>query len=448
MKYIPLIIIAIFYFNFSTFSQDKVLDQVLSVVGGKVILLSDVESQYHQLKLQGYESAGDAKCEILEELLFQKLLLNQAELDSIEVTPKEVNSAMESRFKYFISQIGSEEKLEEYFGKSLVEMKEDLRDNIKEQLLTQKMQSKITDDIKITPSEVKAYMKEIPVDSIPFINTELEIQQIAMYPIISDDEKLAVKEKLNEFRERILNGDKFSTLAVLYSEDPGSAKKGGELGLVSRSELVPEFAAVAFNIKEGEVSRIVETEFGYHILQLIEKKGELVNVRHILLTPKPSFDLMLNLEKKLDSIAYDIRNGTITFEAASDKYSEDSQSKYNGGLMTNPYTGTSKFETSQIDPTSYYAIKDLDIGEVSKTFQTRDEKGKIVFKFMKVKSKSKPHKANLKDDYQRIQDDALAFKKQNIVNTWVEKKLETTYIHIDESYAKCSFKNKNWVKVQ
>lgn len=448
MKYIQLIIIAILYFNSFSFSQEKVLDQVLSVVGSKVILLSDVESQYHQLKLQGYESSGDAKCEIFEELLFQKLLLNQAELDSIEVTGKEVNSAIDSRFKYFISQIGSEEKLEEYFGKSMVEMKEDLRDNIKEQLLTQKMQSKITDDIKITPSEVKSYMKEIPVDSIPFINTELEIQQIAMYPVITEEEKLAVKEKLNEFRERILNGDKFSTLAVLYSEDPGSAKKGGELGLVSRSELVPEFAAVAFNIKEGEVSRIVETEFGYHILQLIEKKGELVNVRHILLSPKASFEQMLNLEKKLDSIAYDIRNGTITFEVAADKYSEDSQSKYNGGLMTNPYTGTSKFETGQIDPTSYYTIKDLDIGEVSKTFQTRDEKGKIVFKFMKVKSKSKPHKANLKDDYQRIQDDALANKKQNAVDSWVVKKLETTYIHIDESYNNCNFKNKNWVKVQ
>lgn len=448
MKYIPILIITFLYFNISSFSQEKVLDQVLSVVGSKIILLSDVESQYHQLKIQGYESPGDAKCEILEDLLFQKLLLNQAELDSIEVTAKEVNSAMDSRFKYFISQIGSEEKLEEYFGKSMVEMKEDLRDNIKEQLLTQKMQSKITDDIKITPAEVKAYMKEIPVDSIPFINTELEIQQIAMYPVISEEEKLVVKEKLNELRERVLNGDKFSTLAVLYSEDPGSAKKGGELGLVSRSELVPEFAAVAFNIKEGEVSKIVETEFGYHILQLIEKKGELVNVRHILLTPKPSFDLMLNLEKKLDSIAYDIRNGVITFEAAADKYSEDSQSKYNGGLMTNPYTGTSKFETGQIDPTSYYAIKDLDIGEVSKTFQTRDEKGKIVFKFMKVKSKSKPHKANLKDDYQRIQDNALASKKQEAIDTWVGKKLESTYIHIDDSYANCSFKNKNWVKVQ
>lgn len=448
MKHISLLIIATIYFNLTSFSQEKVLDNVLSVVGSKIILLSDVESQYHQLKLQGYESKNDVKCEILEDLLYQKLLLNQAELDSIEVTPKEVNSAIESRFKYFITQIGSEEKLEEYFGKSMVEMKEDLKDNIKEQLFTQKMQSKITDDIKITPSEVKAYMKDIPVDSIPFINTELEIQQIAMYPIISEEEKLAVKEKLNEFRERILNGDKFSTLAVLYSEDPGSSKKGGELGLVSRSELVPEFAAVAFNIKEGEVSRIVETEFGYHILQLIEKKGELVNVRHILLTPKPSFELMLNIEKKLDSIAYEIRNGKITFEAASDKYSEDSQSKYNGGLMTNPSTGTSKFETNQIDPTSYYAIKDLDIGEVSKTFQTRDEKGKIVFKFMKVKSKSKPHKANLKDDYQRIQDDALATKKQKAIDTWVEKKLETTYIHIDDSFVNCNFKNKNWVKVQ
>lgn len=439
-------LIILFATNIIAQNNGKVIDQVIAVVGGKIILLSDIEEQYTQLKAQGFESKGDVKCEILEELLFQKLLLNQAELDSIEVTSKEINQTMESRFKYFISQIGSEEKLEEYFGKSILEMKEDFRENIKEQLLTQKMQSKLTDDIKITPSEVRAFFKNIPADSLPYINTEFELQQIVLVPKISDEEKLLIREKLNEFRERVINGDKFSTLAVLYSEDPGSAKKGGELGFVSRTDLVPEFAAVAFNLKDGEVSRIVETEFGYHIIQLIEKKGELVNVRHILLSPKPSVEKMMEIEKRLDSISTQIRENKITFEDAADKFSDDEKSKYNGGLMSNPYTGNTRFEANQLDQYSYYAVKDLNTGEISKVLQTRDDRGKIVYKIYKLKTKTKPHKANLKDDYQRIQDIALENKKQKEIDEWSSKKINNTYIHIDPSFGNCSFRLKGWLK--
>lgn len=446
MKLYIFSLIILFATNIIAQNNGKVIDQVIAVVGGKIILLSDIEEQYTQLKAQGFESKGDVKCEILEELLFQKLLLNQAELDSIEVTSKEINQTMESRFKYFISQIGSEEKLEEYFGKSILEMKEDFRENIKEQLLTQKMQSKLTDDIKITPSEVRAFFKNIPADSLPYINTEFELQQIVLVPKISDEEKLLIREKLNEFRERVINGDKFSTLAVLYSEDPGSAKKGGELGFVSRTDLVPEFAAVAFNLKDGEVSRIVETEFGYHIIQLIEKKGELVNVRHILLSPKPSVEKMMEIEKRLDSISTQIRENKITFEDAADKFSDDEKSKYNGGLMSNPYTGNTRFEANQLDQYSYYAVKDLNTGEISKVLQTRDDRGKIVYKIYKLKTKTKPHKANLKDDYQRIQDIALENKKQKEIDEWSSKKINNTYIHIDPSFGNCSFRLKGWLK--
>jgi peptidyl-prolyl cis-trans isomerase SurA len=428
------------------FSQTKVVDQVVAVVGSKPILLSDIENQFYQLKSQGYESPGDAKCEILEDLMYQKLLLNQADLDSVEVSAKEVESTLDSRFRYFISEIGSEEKLEEYFGKSIIEMKEDFRENIKEQLLTQRMQEKITGDIKITPSEVRTYFQKIHPDSLPYFNTEIELQQIVLKPKVSLEEKTKVREKINELRERIINGDKFSTLAVLYSEDPGSSKKGGELGFLSRGELVPEFAAVAFNLKETEVSKIVETEFGFHIIQLIERKGDMANVRHILLTPKPTIEEVMIIEKRLDSIAKEIRNGNLTFENAVLKYSEDEQSKNNNGVIINNYTGNTKFETNQIDAPTSYAIRDLNVGDISKVFQSSDERGKLSFKFVKLKSKSLPHKANLADDYQRIQEIALEQKKQKTISNWIANQQNNTYIKIDESFGNCKFDRINWSK--
>ncbi|HBF88991.1 MAG TPA: peptidylprolyl isomerase [Bacteroidales bacterium] len=426
--------------------ENKVVDQIVAVVGGKVILLSEIENQHQQLKAQGYESASDMKCEILEDLLYQKLLINQAELDSIEVTHKEVEDALDSRFRYFISQIGSVEKLEEYFNKTIVEMKEDFRQDIKDQLLSQKMQSKITEEVKITPSEVRNFFKDIPQDSIPFINTEIELAHIMINPKISDEEKELVKERLKGFRDRIMNGDKFTTIAVLYSEDPGSSKNGGELGLVSRKDLVPEFAAVAFNLQENEVSRIVETQYGYHVIQLIEKRGEMVNVRHILLTPKVSIAEKLRVKQKLDSIASAIRNNSITFEEAAEKYSEDNDTKFSGGNMFNPYNGTSKFETNQLDPSTYYAINSLKINEISNTIEAKDLGGKSVYKIVKLKSKSIPHKANLTDDYQRIQDLAMENKKQDIINKWTLKQRASTYIQIDKSYINCNFRLAGWGK--
>lgn len=425
-------------------AQDKVVDQIIAVVGGKPILLSDIENQNLQLKQQGYESNNDAKCEILEDFMYQKLLINQAELDSIEVTSKEVDDAIEGRFRYFVSQIGSVEKLEAYFNKSVLEMKEDMRSEVKDQLLSQKMQSQITESIKITPAEVRAYFKEIPADSIPFIDTEIELEQITVSPVVSDAEHEIVKEKLNGYRERILKGDKFSTLARLYSEDPGSSKNGGELGFVSRNDLVPEFAAVAFNLKDDEVSRIVKTQYGYHIIQLIEKKGEMANIRHILLIPKVSIEEKVKASHKLDSIATLIRTSKMTFAEAAEKFSDDKDTKSNGGVVFNQQTGTSKFETSQIDPATYYAIKTLKINEISNPFESQTASGSV-YKIVRLKSKTIPHKANLKDDYQKIQDLALEEKKTKAIDDWTIKKRSTTYIQIDESFANCNFRLKSWV---
>lgn len=428
-------------------AQDNVVDQVVAVVGGNIILKSDIETQFYQLKQQGMEEKGDARCQILEELLYQKLLINQAELDSVEITPKEVENEVDRRMSYLIDQVGSVQGLEDYFGKTLQEMKDDFKDLIKERLLIEKMQNNLTGETKVTPSDVKAYFKKIPSDSIPMIKAMVEFDQIVIYPKVSEKEKLAVVERLQEFKERIRKGDKFATLAVLYSQDPGSAAKGGELGFLSRQDLVPEFSAVAFNLQPGEVSKVVETEFGYHIIQMIERKGELINVRHILLTPQMSEEEMKRAKKRLDSVQKLIRMDSVSFSKAAEKYSEDEAGKSNSGVAVNPYTGTTKFEIEQLDGATFYALKKLEIDGISSIFETVDiATGKKVYKIIKLKSRTPEHKANLKDDYQQIQEMALASKKQEIINDWIIKKRGSTYIRIDPSYAKCDFRLKGWIK--
>lgn len=427
--------------------ENQVIDQIVAVVGKNIILHSDIENQYIQLKSQRYYSSGaDIKCDIFEELLFQKLLLNQAQLDSIEVSDKEIESTLDRRMEYFIEQAGSKEKLEEYLKKSILEIKDDFKDMIKEQMITERMQGVITKDIKITPAEVREFFKKFPQDSLPIINPEFEIQQIVKYPPVSEEEINSVKASLEDFRERVKNGGNFGTLAVLYSEDPGSAKKKGELGFVGRGDLVPEFAAIAFKLKEGEVSRIVKTEFGYHIIQLIEKRGEKINARHILLKPKVSAAAIAQAKSSLDSIKTSIDNNEITFAEAAAKYSEDKNTSNNGGLVANPYTGSPKFEASQLDPTTFYAVNRLKTGDVSTPIETKDEKEKAVYKIVKLKSKTQPHKANLKDDYQRIQELAISGKKQKALEEWILQKQKSTYVHIDDSYKFCEFKYGNWIQ--
>ncbi|MEA3445988.1 MAG: peptidylprolyl isomerase, partial [Bacteroidota bacterium] len=354
-------------------AQGEVIDKILAVVGDNIILKSDVEKQYLQLIAQGYDTYGDLKCEIFEDLLFQKLLVNQAYHDSIEVTDNDVDQRVNARLGMIINQAGSEAALEEYFNKSMPEIKADLRNLLREQLLTQKMREKITEDIKVTPSEVRKYYKQIPEDSLPLINAEMEIAQIVREPKITDTQIQEVKDKLNEYIERVKSGSKFSTLAIMYSEDPGSAKNGGELGYVSRNDLVPEFAAVAFNLKEkDEVSRIVESDFGFHVIQLIDRKGERISVRHILLSPKVDPMEKVKTMNFLDSIATLIRLDSLTFSEAARRFSSDEDSRLNGGLMINPNTGNARFEADEIDHYTYYAIKDMKIGEISKPIEIRD----------------------------------------------------------------------------
>lgn len=438
-----LVLSAVFFIQ-TVFSQ--VIDKVIAVVGDNVMLKSDLENQKSQYLQSGYDVSQNTPCELLEELLFQKLLLNQAQLDSVEVGEAQVQSELERRLRFFINQIGSEEKLEEYYQKSIAEIKADFHDLIKEQLLVQTMQQKISGNIKITPAEVKDFFERLPKDSLPFISSEIEVAHIVKKPEIQPDEKKVVKEKLEGLRNRVLKGEDFGTLAYLYSEDPGSAKQNGELGFVTRNALVPEFATVAFTIKPGEVSDIVETEYGYHLIQLIEKRGEQVNVRHILLIPKVAPEDLVRSKNYLDSIAEVMkRTDTMSFELAAQLFSDDKESKMNGGRVINPQTGTTKFDAEllgQFDPMLFFTTEKMNIGEVSKPVLWQKPDGSQAYRIVRLVSRSEPHRANLKDDYQKIQEVALQEKQDRAIKLWIEKKIKKTYIKMDDQYKNCKFENK------
>ncbi len=425
-------------------NNEKVLiDQVVAVVGSNVILYSEIENEFIQSQLQGNTKGFATKCSILEELMFQKLLLTQAEIDSVQVTDKQVESELDRRLRYFINQIGSKEKLEEYFKKTILEIKEDMREKIHDYLLIQNVQSKLTQDIKITPSEVSDFFSNIPADSLPLIGSQIEIEQIVKQPLISDVEVDMVKEKLNGLRARVLKGEDFATLANLYSEDPGSMNKGGEIGFVGRGELYPEFEAAAFSLKLGEVSPIVKTEKGYHIIQLIERRGEYINVRHILIVPKPSPIDLAKSKKDLDNIAALIAMDTLTFERAAARYSDD-PSKVNGGKLVNPYTGDSKFTPEEVEPNLFFIVEKMSVGQKSAPMLFTNEAGQQAYRIVYLKSRTEPHKANLKDDYPQIQNMAISIKQNQALNKWVVEKSKNTFVKISSDYKTCDYKY-DWV---
>jgi len=426
--------------------RDTIVDGLVAIVGGNIIMKSDIENQYLQYRSQGNitGTATKVKCQILENMLFQKLLLHQAQVDSIQVTNSMVEAEMDRRMRSFISMAGSPERLEEHFGKSLIEIKNELREVIREQMLVEQAQQKITKDVNITPAEVKSFFRKLPKDSIPLINSELVIGVIIKQPLVGDEEKEAVKTKLKGFKDRIARGDDFSTLAVLYSEDPGSSKQGGELGLFKRGEMRPEFEAAAFKLKPKEVSEIVETEDGFHLIQMIERRGEYINVRHILLQPQVS---MLNQNRAklfLDSVATLIQTQKKSFNDAVLQFSDD-PSRINGGLLINPQTNNSKFETDQLDPKVFFIVDKLKVGEISAAVQMKTDRGKLEFRLYYLKNRTNPHKANLEEDYSRIQQWALDKKKMDQVNAWINTKLSSTYIAIMEGYKNCPFQRK-WIK--
>eukprot|EP01029_Cantina_marsupialis_P024233 TRINITY_DN617_c1_g1_i6.p2 TRINITY_DN617_c1_g1~~TRINITY_DN617_c1_g1_i6.p2 ORF type:complete len:452 (+),score=58.00 TRINITY_DN617_c1_g1_i6:1197-2552(+) len=428
-------------------AQDNVVDKIIAVVGNQVVLKSDVENQFLSLQAQGYTSgSSDLKAEIFEDLLIQKLMIAQAQIDSIEVTEQEVENELEQKMQMFIQRIGSKEKLEQYFNKSILEMKNDLRDKTRDDKIQKKMQAEITKNIRITPAEVREYYNNIPSDSLPMIPGEIQVQQIVKYPKITEDEKDRIRNKLRGFRDRVAKGENFATLAVLYSEDPGSARQGGELGYTPRANLVPEFANVAFNLKPGKVSKIVESEFGFHIIQFIDRKGERINVRHILLKPKIKEEKRDLAVSRLDSIADMIRNEKLAFDEAALYFSEDKDTRNNGGLIVNPYTASSSFEKDNLPPGIAKQVNNLKVNEISDPFLDVTERGIEEYKIIKIKSETNPHKANLSDDWSQFENMLTSKKQQKILSKWIKEKQKHTYVHIDDSYKNSKFRFKDWIK--
>lgn len=416
--------------------NSKLVDQVAAVVGEKTILQSDVESQIMQMRAQG-SGFSNLRCNVLNELISQKLLLTQAEKDSVEVSENQIEQQLDMRLRYFIRQIGSREKLEQYYNKSMPEIREDFRELLGEQLRTQKMRQQLIQDVKVSPSEVEEYYNNMPEDSIPMINQKVQVAQIVKYPPESNEAAKQARQRLLEMRKRILDGEKFSTLAVLYSEDRGSSSKGGELGYQTAEELDPAFADAAFSLQEGEVSGIVESSYGYHLIKLIDRREDEVNVRHILIKPNIGPEQRQKVMTRLDSIATEIRKGNISFGQATMKFSDDRRYKRNGGLLVNPQNASNEFELDQLPQADYNAVKDLNEGEVSEPYQTQDEKGKMIFKIIKLQERIQEHKANLKKDFSTLQQMALQKKRQKTIQNWIKQKKANTYIHIDDTFKNC-----------
>ena len=447
-KIFSLIVFTLLIFNMSA-QENKIIDEVIWIVGDEAIFKSEIENEIISSNYSGRKIEGNPYCVIPEQIAIQKLFLHQASLDSLTVGDANVNSQVDMQINYYISQIGSKEKVEEYFRKPIAQIREDMRIMVRNNQLINQEQEKLVKDIKVTPADVRRYFASIPADSVPTIPEQVELQILSVHPPISLTETNRVKDKLREFTERInAKPTDFGLLARLYSEDPGSAKQGGEIGFSGRAQLDPAYASVAFNLTDPKkVSRIVESEFGYHIIQLIEKRGDKVNTRHILLKPKVSIEDKVNGMFKMDSVADLVRKGKITFEQAVMGFSQDKNTAMNAGLMTNNETGTSKFEYQDLPPEVAKVVYGMKIGEVSSAFSMMDKtKNKEMITIVKLKSKTPTHKANVMDDYQTLKTILENNKKQELINNWIVQKQKETYISIDPKWRDCEFQYKGWVK--
>jgi len=431
----------------TAFAQDKVIDQIVAIVGGNIILKSDIEKMYIDQQAQGITSQGDMKCEILENFLIDKLLIAEAELDTlIEVTDSQINQQMDAQMQMYISHFGSEQAVENYFKKPIVEIRAEMQEVIRNQLLSSQMRNKIVQDVKVTPSEIRQFYRNMSEEEIPVIPRQFEYAQITIKPEIELQEENRVKAELRELKRRIEEGASFAAMAVMYSEGP-SAGNGGEIGYQGRAQLDPEYAARAFNLDEGEISNVVETEFGYHIIQLIDKQGEKVNTRHILMKPDVTTEAKEEAFTRLDSLASLIRKGEIPFAEAARHFSSDRNTRNNGGIAINPNDMSSKFTVEELDADVSRIIPDMKINEISEAFETIDpESRQTVFKIIKLLEKTEEHKANLQHDYQQIANIVLANKREKVLEEWVNDKQAQTYIRIDPTYANCNFDFTNWLK--
>lgn len=430
--------------------ESSIVDEVVWVVGDEPILKSDVEVARLQMEMEGQKIDGDPDFRIPEQIAIQKLFLHQAELDSVEVTESEVTSGVERQLNAWIQAVGSREKLEEYRGQSLTAIRDGLRTDYRNQLLMQEERRKIVGGITVTPADVRRYFAKLPQDSLPYVPTEVEVQIIMQHPKIAPEEINRVKDQLREFTDRVTKGETtFATLARLYSEDPGSARQGGELGYVGRGVLDPAFAQVAFNLSDPKkISKVVESEFGYHIIQLIDKRGDKIKVRHILRIPRVSEAATDSMRIRLDSLATDIRADKFSFEEAAAFASDDKDTRNNHGLMSfNGEDGrTSKFQMKDLPTGVAREVEKMEVGDVSNAFRMINEKGKTVVAIVKLKSRTPAHRATITEDFQVMKNLVLQKERAEFLHKWVVNKIKTTYVRMKDRYKTCNFEYEGWVK--
>ena len=436
----------IFFICITNCIQSQIVDKIVVKIGDEIILNSDIEGQYVQYLNQGYIDKGNLKCDILQEMMYQKLLCHHAKIDSLVVSSDDVNKELDNRLNPLIRQLGSELAVAEYFeGKSLTEIKKDFFDVFKEQLLSQRMQSKITSSVSVTPEEVKIFFNDlVNNDQVPVMPTRVELSQIVKVPEITVEEKSRVRKKLISFRNRINNGEDLGTLASLYSDDTESAKNNGEIGFVSRGDLVPEFESVAFSLQTGEVSELVETKYGFHILEVIDRRGESINIRHILLKPQVLSSALKDSRLELLEHRNSIVNSSLDFSLCARDFS-DHPSANNSGVIINPANGSSYFIMDELPPDLRFEIIKMNEGDISQVLEFTNEDGKKSYRIVKVIKKIDEHQANLENDFNTIYDLSLNNKKQLLIDDWIEMKKDITYIFIDNEFTTCNSLEK-WIK--
>ena len=434
-------------------SIGTVIDEVVWVVGDEAILRSDIEALRMQSAMEGVKWSGNPDCTIPEQIAVQKLFKHQAQIDSIEVTDADVAQEVEQQISYWLEMVdGSRERLEEYKHQNLTQIRADLREEMKDRQMVQKMKQKLVEDIAVTPAEVRRYFSALPQDSLPFVPTEVEVQIVQLTPKIEQEELNRVKDELRNYTERVNKGEtRFQTLAQLYSEDPGSARRGGELGLMGRGTLDPAFAAVAFNLTDPKkVSKIVESEFGFHIIQLIEKRGDKVNVRHILRKPVVSQESVDRALGRLDSIAADLRAEKFSFEDAASLISDDKDTRNAKGLLSTDQMRTgktsSKFRMQDLPAEIAKAVDTLKVGEISNAFQMINQRGKTVCVIAKLKSRTEGHKASVTEDFQIMKDVVLNKRREDRIHQWVVDNIKSTYTRLNDDYKDCNFEYEGWIK--
>ena len=430
-------------------ANNNIVEEVAWMGGDQPIYKSEIEEAYQQMLYEKTPINGDPYCIIPEQLALEKLFLHQADIDTVEVQESMVTQAVEQRINYLVSNLGSKEKVEEYFRKPLAEFRQQMSESMRNQYRVQEVQRNISKDLKVTPSDVRRYFSSLPEDSIPFIPMQVEAEIISVNPKIPQQEIDDVKARLRDYADRVNRGEsEFSTLAILYSED-GSSVRGGEIGFMGRGHLEPEYAAVAFNLNDPKkVSKIVETQYGYHIIQLIEKRGDRINTRHILLRPKVSDSELTNSLNRLDSLRTEINNGKFTFEEAT-VVSQDKDTRNNHGQMVNPENNTIRFEMSQLPQEVAKKISTMEVGDISEAFVMKDPKrDRDIVALVKLTARIPAHKANLSDDYQVIRGMYENAAKQKMVDEWIQKKINDTYVRIEDNWVDCEFRNPGWIKIR